>query len=297
MREYPLQVFAALPTMTFARTLRWFRSNVCSVTPDAFRAARLYLALSLATVSTSLAAQVTGTVAGTVARDGGGSIGHAEVILVPLNRNQFTSANGKFQFLNVPVGRYAIVIRAVGFAPAVDSIVIKPGARLDADVTLTELPIELPTVHTAAPTESTSPELRAMEDRRKAHLGGYFITDSVLRRSDDGRRLSSLMIDIPGLQLVYGTDGPQEYLSSNRFTGKDHAGPGFPAARCYVTVFVNGLRYFVGPSGPNNPPPDFGSMLARDYSGIEYYPGGASVPPEFNATGTGCGTLLLWTRH
>ena len=33
------------------------------------------------------------------------------------------------------------------------------------------------------------------------------------------------------------------------------------------------------------------------YAGVEYYPGGASTPLQFNATDAACGVLVLWTRE
>jgi hypothetical protein len=37
--------------------------------------------------------------------------------------------------------------------------------------------------------------------------------------------------------------------------------------------------------------------LTNQFAAVEYYPGGASVPAEYNSTGGGCGVLLLWTRE
>ena len=34
-----------------------------------------------------------------------------------------------------------------------------------------------------------------------------------------------------------------------------------------------------------------------EYSGIEFYSGGATIPAQYNATGSGCGVMLLWTRR
>jgi hypothetical protein len=31
--------------------------------------------------------------------------------------------------------------------------------------------------------------------------------------------------------------------------------------------------------------------------GVEYYAGGATMPPQYNGTDSGCGVLLLWTRE
>jgi hypothetical protein len=37
--------------------------------------------------------------------------------------------------------------------------------------------------------------------------------------------------------------------------------------------------------------------MVSDLAGVEFYPETGTGPPEYNATGSGCGTLLLWTRE
>ena len=66
---------------------------------------------------------------------------------------------------------------------------------------------------------------------------------------------------------------------------------------CWVSVFVDGVRIYDRGSNKDTPPPDLTRLHTRDYDGVEFYSGGATVPAEYNTTGGGCGVLLLWTRE
>ncbi len=57
------------------------------------------------------------------------------------------------------------------------------------------------------------------------------------------------------------------------------------------------MKRFQGPVSAGNPAPDFSQYDIRNFTAVEYYAGGASLPVQFNATGSSCGTLLLWTRE
>ncbi|HEY4216490.1 MAG TPA: carboxypeptidase-like regulatory domain-containing protein [Gemmatimonadaceae bacterium] len=242
----------------------------------------------------------TGTFAGTVARDTVGNVlAQVQVELPGLDRTTLTNASGAFEFSNIPAGRVAFLVRAIGYQLLIDTVEIAPAQRLDADVVLTPLPITLDTSRTVAKAaEKRLPfGLDEMEGRRKMHMGGYFVTDSMLKANDE-KKLTYFMAQIPNLHEVLAKVGTGIFLANAR------GGPGmaqsdgiFPSQQCYVDVFIDGSKYFQGPAVPGNPPPDFNSFWAKEYAGVEYYPGGATVPAEYNGTASGCGVLLLWTRH
>jgi hypothetical protein len=63
-----------------------------------------------------------------------------------------------------------------------------------------------------------------------------------------------------------------------------------------VAVFIDGVRIYDASMGAMNRP-DFNRINVREYAAVEFYPGGASLPMQYNSTGSDCGTLLLWTRE
>ncbi len=262
---------------------------------------RAFLVVGLCAAMTAPVLAQTGTFAGTVARDSvGTAVGQAEVQLPQLNRATATNYLGEFQFKNIPPGRYAVTVRAVGFQPFIDSIDIKPGAKVDGDIVLTAMPVSLEAQRTTAAgvAKRLPPGLQEMEDRRKANLGGYFVTDSVLRANDE-RKLTYFLAKVSGLSQVLAINSSAVFVATGRSPLDAHgiSDGTFPAGKCYVDVYLNGGKFFIGPATPSNPPPDFSSMWGKEYSGIEFYPGGSSVPAQYNSTGGGCGTMLLWTRR
>jgi hypothetical protein len=70
-----------------------------------------------------------------------------------------------------------------------------------------------------------------------------------------------------------------------------------------VTVYLDGVRIYdasmelYAKVQGATIRPDFGRLTARDYAAVEFYAGGATIPAQYNATGSDCGVLLLWTRE
>ena len=242
----------------------------------------------------------TGTFLGTVARDSmDHAVGNAEVALPQLNLKATTNYMGEFRIGAIPPGRYAITVKAVGFEPLADSITVKAGATVDGDIILTALPVNLAAAHTvAAETEHRLPAgLQELEDRRKMHMGGFFVTDSMLRANDE-RKITYMLAMAPRIEEVLSQTGTGIFIAVPGPPPIDYRSDGtFPVAKCYANIYLNGAVYWAGPPSPLNPPPDFNAMWAREYSGIEYYSSTSSVPSEYNATRWGCGVLLLWTRR
>ena len=246
----------------------------------------------------------TGIVAGTVARDSAGHmISQAQVWLPQLSRTTSTNYLGEFRLNGVPVGTYALIVRAAGFAAFSDSVTVTAGGLIDREIILipsaqvqTQTSVTLDTVRTRAEGRKfVSPSLRSFEERRLAHQGGYFVSDSSLR-ANDTRRLAEVLSSIPGVVRVPARGAT--YLAAARSSGD--GGPVFqskPNAPCFVSVYVDGAKLFQAPSTSTNQPPDFNLLPANEFSGAEYYSGAASMPPQFNQTGSSCGTLLLWTRE
>ena len=272
--------------------------------PSACASALAIAAAASLAAAASVGAQ-TGSFAGTVARDSAGHmIGGAEIRLPQINRAATTNYLGEFGIAGIAPGRYAVTIRAVGFTPITDSVEIKANAVTEREFVLAQVVVALDTVRTtSAGQRRLPPGLAGMEERRRIGQGGYFLTEGILRDNDSRQMAGLLSARIPGVSQVF--IGSAVYLSSGRTVGD--GGPVFrkkPAGspnQCFVTVYIDGVRSWTGPwDGPSDrehaPPPDFGHMGVSEYGGIEYYPGGASLPSQFNATGSGCGTLLLWTR-
>jgi carboxypeptidase-like protein len=259
-------------------------------------------ALALVAVMTASGAAQNAMVSGTVLRDSAGHpLAAAEISLPALNRRVTANWAGEFIMGKVPAGRYAIVIRHVGFAPLADTVDVAPGARVDRDYVLVEQAVPLEQVRVTAPERKyISPGLQAFEERRKAGFG-HFIDETEMRKNDQRRLIDVIVGQMPGITMFrVSAEGSTQaqYISSGRKCG---AGPAFLSCRsgaekCPVTMYLDGALIFDAVHDLSNMP-DLSRYYTRDYAAVEYYSGGASTPIQYNATSSGCGVLLLWTRE
>ncbi len=242
-------------------------------------------ALAVLVLPLHIGSAQTATLFGLVMRDASGhELSGAEVQLAGMPRAVLTNARGGFRIDAVPAGRYPLTIRHVGFRPLTDTIEVAAGQRVEREFVMAEQPQELDSVRvTAAETRYISPNLRAFEERRKAGRGGYFITDSILRRNDERNIGGVVAANAPGVMLVSAAG--YTYLASSRKGGK-----------CWVGVYIDGVRIYDGTMGMINRP-DFNRIAVREYAAVEFYPGDASLPLQYSNRGSECGTLLLWTRE
>jgi carboxypeptidase family protein len=148
-----------------------------------------------------------------------------------------------------------------------------------------------------------SPGLRAFEERRARGLG-HFISEETLRKND-GKPLTNVILqNIPGV-MVEARHRSAAYLVSGRTqqangpvflqTKSDTLGNDL-AMNCWITVYVDGIRIWDHSAG-ESARPDFNRLFADNYAGIEYYAGGATLPPDISPMNAECGVLLLWTRE
>lgn len=211
-----------------------------------------------------------------------------------------TTATGTLSLFFVDTTGGMLTIKKLGYEP--QTMVVTNSVRDSTGLTIVmrRTAQTLPTVVTKAKGEDSvphyiSPALRGFEDRRKQGFG-RFVTEADLRKRDNSRLSEVIRALVPGAAMVPGR-GSAIWLTGHRAGGS--GGRAMQSGRCYVTIYVDGVMIYSLTQGQpdRNPPPDFGTMMADTYAGIEFYAGGASVPVQYNKTDAGCGTLLLWTRE
>ena len=60
------------------------------------------------------------------------------------------------------------------------------------------------------------------------------------------------------------------------------------AGAATVDVYLDGVL------STNN---DLEKQNVNQFAAVEYYAGGATIPVQYNRTGSSCGVLLLWSRE
>lgn len=108
-----------------------------------FRSLTLFMAMSalilVACQETEAVAQSTaghGSLAGTVADEGGGEVPGARVTLAPGGASAVTDGQGDFMVTNLDPGTYTVTVSALGFAQYTHGVVVSPGAMAEEHAVL-----------------------------------------------------------------------------------------------------------------------------------------------------------------
>ncbi len=237
----------------------------------------------------------------------------ADVWLVTLDRHATTDSTGRFSVAASPAPVQLVQVRRLGYAVQRDTVTLVAGRATERDYALAEQAAQLDTVHATAGKEKyLSPALQAFEERRLSGQGGYFISDSVIRRNESTTLANLASSRLPGLQALYY--GRAKFTRAFVSTRKQCAGlallgsvssssgrgtGGCGVANCYVAIYLDGVLYFNAKMADNGvTPPD----VEREFNlvnlaGIEFYPGAGTGPAGMQADDDGCGSLWLWTRE
>jgi hypothetical protein len=260
------------------------------------RAALLSMAATL--VLARVANAQTAALTGTVLRDSSGTVLSGAIVTVAeLTLSATTNYRGEFRLSRLPAGRVAVTIRAIGFVVLNDTVTLTDGAGVDREFVLQQVPQDLNPVVTKAPERKyISPGLQEFEERRTKGVGGYFISEEQLRKEQNRDMVMLLIGQIPNLTRIRIPPN-QVYVGTAR---KCAAGPVFLNCRggnsyCPVTLYIDGALVYSAKQPVELP--NLQTYRIDEYAGVEYYPGGASMPVKYNATDSGCGVLLLWSRE
>jgi hypothetical protein len=193
-----------------------------------------------------------------------------------------TTSTGTVSLVFLTEGPNLVRIEKVGFEPLTLGIRISPSDTIPLTVLLHGLVHDLPAVVTldSNPQYST-PALRRFEERRLSRAShGYFIAEAELRVHPTSF-ISDMIRRFPGLSVVCPMRGNKCWANSSRTIAMG-------SGQCRVAVYMDGV-----PTDSLN----LRGLSANEFAGAEFYPGGASVPEQFNQTALTCGVLLLWTRE
>lgn len=246
----------------------------------------------------------TGTLLGAVRTDSsaGRPLGDAEVSIPDLKLTARSDAGGQYRLDGIPVGRYLVMARALGFSSTLDSVSISAGENAHM-IVLEKRVTRLDTISTVAKGKTyISPALRGFEERR-ASGNGRFIGEDELRTADVERMSDLLVKRLPGMMMLRA--GGATYMISSR-TSKPCASvmglagcakmpAGIKKAACFATIYVDGLLMYDLQTTQSLEPPDANTFSIDQFAGVEYYGGEATAP--FGYKNSGCGLLLLWTRE
>ncbi len=221
----------------------------------------------------------------------------AEVIDVATGTKAITSETGTVTLAFLELGTTVVKVRKVGYAERMFPVVVTADDTTSFTIILKPLGQALPTVVTTGTAIAIGK--MAEFERRRATGFGHFLAQDQIERHADGR-MSDVMQLLAGVKIKYVSVGekgkplPGAYIVSTRGAQSlDNHNTTF-GMDCPAAVMLDGSFVYQGIGGEF--PFDINSLSPGDIAGIEYYSGGATIPPELNGTRNACGLVVIWTK-
>jgi hypothetical protein len=238
------------------------------------------LAVASAGDSTGKATKVmkgSARVLGRVINKQGAPVGNARVTLNGTGAATLTRENGEFVLDSLPAGTQALTVRHLGYAPTEVSVELSSRTPQRVSVQMG------PYVPELTPVEVVSRQEQGLErvgwtSRKRGAAGGYFLGPEQIE-SRKAIQFTDLLTTTPGIR-VQGSMG-RMFITATRTAGR---------AGC-VNVYVDGSKWQQLEAG------DLDSFVRpQDVAAIEVYPGGGSMPVEFQSSGGDCAAVVVWTK-
>ena len=262
--------------------------------------ARVVLLVALASGLRPAAALPQATLRGTVRAQGGGPLESADVELRRSGRVVKTGADGRFVIGLIKAGDYVVSVRAVGYRPLEADAELRGSDTLTVAFELERSVQVLESLHVEAPAVHIIAKMVGFEERRKAGIGRFYTRDDLAKREHSP--LSNVLRMTGGMVLIR-----RPFECADGFAPASGRGMairwlpwmncnGYPMApACYMSIYLDGARIWVW---GNSEIPDIDQLISvNGVEGIEAYRGPSELPVQFQATGSACGAVLLWTRN
>jgi hypothetical protein len=200
-----------------------------------------------------------------------------QVFVRPNGKWVATDSAGKFTLEGLDAKPYDVVVRGIGFRARVFPARLDTIATLTLNVVMERLPQDLLAVTVEATLDSN--RMRGFYARKRSQGAGRFVTRADID-AVQAHRLSEILRRVPGVFIRSGTRGKLQAMSDR---------PAFQGS-CALRVFVEGVPFQHDAFGIDD------WFVPEDIEGIEVYPGGASIPPQFGDVVDHCGAMVLWLR-
>jgi hypothetical protein len=222
-----------------------------------------------------------GIVRGAVRDANGRPVPNARVGLLDRAAVVLTNADGGFTLPDLPSGTQTLEVRAIGFAPLRQTIVMRAGQPAEVRPTLARAAQSLSPVSILGARVSGRLTKAGFNDRRKFGLGFFMNADEIEKKS--GIYLGDVLRFAPGVAMAYTQKGRIFTMRSN-----------WGGERCLPTYFLDGSRWFALEGSPILELERY--IQLHDLEAVEVYAGGASTPAQFDG-GNGCGSVVFWTKQ
>jgi TonB family protein len=218
----------------------------------------------------------TGALVGVVRDSSGAIVLGANVALIGTAIRTVSDTVGRFRLAGLLSGPTVLQVRRLGYRAASVSVLIEDGVTASVTVTLARLPRELDPVMVEASRQPGVRYLQGFYERRsKGH--GYFVTREQLAARQWSDMTDVLRSLVPAVRIT----SSRMARNAVRLRG----------SRCAPLVWLDGAPAMAGEF-------DLDVISPETVSGVEIYPGPATVPVEFRSTRgiESCGVIVVWSR-
>jgi len=243
-------------------------------------------AIAFALLAASGAAQVSGTLKGTIVSSEKKPLPQARISVVGTALATVADTDGTFRIVALPTGSQSVEVKLIGYATTLIPVQIEAGRDANVEVALTALAVELKTVKVTAD-PPVLPELRRFAERRARGSGTFFNRAEIDRM--EARLFTDILRRVPGMQIetLDGAYGPTYSVQTSRNLGTNGG------RSCQMQFFVNGIPFTsAGQLAINH------YVTPGEVAAVEVYNGASQIPPEYNSSSNNarCGVVLIWTR-
>jgi hypothetical protein len=212
---------------------------------------------------------------------------------------------GRYRLTGVPMGVYTLSVRALGFVPVSNRIVVSDERDITHDVLLFQSNVRLDELVVRA--DAIDSRMFEFEENRSLGLG-RFVARSELD-AQRGQSLATIMAKVNSVGIVRGM-GNRGWILSRRpiVTGSCREGQAGGAlygpsrsersqgmvCGCYAQVYLDGQ--LMNPGYPAEPF-DVNTFSADQLEAIEWYASASQTPARYARLNSGCGVYVMHSRR
>lgn len=211
----------------------------------------------------------------------GSPIDGATVRVSGVTGSATTDAEGRARLPGIGPGARMLSVRRIGYGMAQALVEFETGATLEAEVTLRPEAVELEGVRVTSWGRRTTLVRNGFYDRQKAGMGTYLVREQI--ESMRPMHLTDVFRRVRGFRVLPKPRGGGYFVASSRGV----ASISTSNQLCLPLVFLDGVQ--MGQDALDFVP-------WSDVEAIESYAGPASIPAQYNPSGSACGAILIWTR-
>ena len=177
-----------------------------------------------------------------------------------LLRTAETDGEGAFQLEGISPGSYLLRVQRLGYETMITTLLdVEAGSTVVVElrVAVDAIPLEPLVVRQRSQTRRLDPLIQGFYERREAGIGHFMDREEIEERR--ASRLSDLLREVPGVW---------------KFS-------------CRPSIWLDGMLVRLVLDEVASP---------HEVEGIEIYLHAGEIPARYNATGSGCGVILIWTR-